>query len=78
MALLRTRNGLWLLGARILAFLQRRSGPNSVGAQTLWHFCVASMAPCNWLGRASTRWYFCDIMLALPLERSPLGIAAWS
>ena len=78
MSLRSFRGGLWLLSVLNMAFLRNPVGPNSVGAGSAWHFCAARMAPCNWLGRASTRWYFCDIMLALPLERFPLGIAAWS
>ena len=51
MALLRCLVGLWLLGGMLLTFLRRSGGPNSVGAGSVWHFCVARMAPCNWWER---------------------------
>ena len=54
MALLRVRNGLWLLGATFVAFLQALGGPNSVGAYILRHFCDPRLTPCNWLGRVIT------------------------
>jgi hypothetical protein len=45
MALLRARNGLWLLGVFLAAFLRNSFDPNSVGALVKWHFCVASITP---------------------------------
>lgn len=47
------RGGLWLLGARILAFLQRRSGPNSVGGCCLYGIAAVVVWPpvTGWEGR---------------------------
>lgn len=53
MALLRSLGGLWLLGARILALLQRRSGPNSVGGCCLYGIAAVVVWPpvTGWEGR---------------------------
>jgi len=47
LALLRSKDGLWLLGDEPMAFPRLDNSPNSVGAFAEWHFCEAKVTPCN-------------------------------
>jgi len=78
LALLRSFNGLWLLGATFVAFLRDENGPNSVGAGFLWHFCANKVTPCDWLGEAELWWHFCDPSMTFPLGQQCLDISAFS
>jgi len=76
LALLRSFNGLWLLGALFVAFLRDENGPNSVGAGFLWHFCANKVTPCDWLGEAFLFRHCCVCALASPVGNCDQGIAA--
>jgi hypothetical protein len=78
LALLRSFNGLWLLGDEPMAFPRLDNSPNSVGAGFLWHFCANKVTPCDWLGRALLEWHFCAQLVSLPVERSTCSISAMS
>ena len=67
LALLRSLDGLWLLGGLFVAFLRDENGPNSVGAIFLWHFCECLMTPCDWLGEAFLFQHCCVCAFASPV-----------
>jgi len=76
LALLRSFNGLWLLGALFVAFLRDENGPNSVGAGFLWHFCANKVTPCDWLGEANLKRHCCVHYMASPVGNCDQGVAA--
>ena len=56
MAFLREGGGLWslLFGRKHLNISALVYWPKFGGGKDQWHFCAASMTPCDWLGRAKT------------------------